>query len=148
MTAGRPLRSVMVIEDSETMRGYIRMCLQAFFPGVQSLEVPSGFDALRLLPGLQVDLIITDINMPDMNGLELIRFLKTHPTYRQIPIVIVSTEGAAEDQRRGMVLGADAYVVKPFRPDHLAQVVRTIWLRYEQDLPPMPQEKPAWPPEN
>lgn len=148
MTAGRPLRSVMVIEDSEATRGYIRMCLQAFFPGVQSLEVPSGFDALRLLPGLQVDLIITDINMPDMNGLELLRFLKTHPAYRRIPVVIVSTEGAAEDQRRGLALGADAYIVKPFRPDHLAQVVRAIWVRYEQTPPPMPQEKPAWPPES
>lgn len=147
MTTGRPLRSVMVIEDSEAMRGYIRTCLQAFFPGVQSLEVPTGFDALRLLPGLAVDLIITDINMPDMNGLELIRFLKAHPVYCRIPIVIVSTEGAAEDQRRGLALGADAYIVKPFRPDHLAQVVRTIWLRYEQNPPSAPSEKPAWPPE-
>jgi two-component system chemotaxis response regulator CheY len=82
-----------------------------------------------------------------MNGLELIRFLKAHPVYCRIPIVIVSTEGAAEDQRRGLALGADAYIVKPFRPDHLAQVVRTIWLRYEQNPPSVPSEKPAWPPE-
>jgi two-component system chemotaxis response regulator CheY len=65
------------------------------------------------------DLIVTDINMPDINGLELVSFVKRTDAYRSIPLVIISTEGAERDREKGLGLGADAYLVKPFDPDEL-----------------------------
>ena len=87
------------------------------------VEASSGFEALRLLPRDHVDLILTDINMPDINGLELISFLRTNPNYKNIPIFIISTEGSAQDIERGKQLGADEYVVKPFAPATLQQLI-------------------------
>jgi len=65
---------------------------------------------------------VTDINMPDINGLELVSFIKTNEKYAKIPLVIVSTEGSDRDREKGLGLGADAYLVKPFDPEALRQV--------------------------
>ncbi len=67
--------------------------------------------------------ILTDINMPDINGLELVSFAKSNNAYRSIPLVIVSTERSERDRERGLELGADAYLVKPFEPENLREVV-------------------------
>ena len=77
-------------------------------------EAQSGFDAMRLLPRARYDLIITDINMPDVNGLELIHFIRKSEQYRTTPLVIISTQATERDVERGRKLGADAYVPKPF----------------------------------
>ena len=84
----------------------------------------SGFDALKLLPRHRFDLIITDINMPDINGLELINFVKKNPNYRETPLLIVTTEAREQDRERGMQLGAAEYLIKPLQPDHLTALVR------------------------
>jgi two-component system chemotaxis response regulator CheY len=73
-----------------------------------------------------VDLIITDINMPDINGLELISFVRENPIYRDIPTVIISTEDSAEDRKRGMELGAEEYIVKPFTVGELREAVERV----------------------
>lgn len=86
-------------------------------------EAASGFEALRLLPRHVFDAIVTDVNMPDINGLELIGFLKNHPQYRSIPVLVVSTEVAAEDVARAMALGSRDYVRKPFTPDQIRAAV-------------------------
>jgi two-component system chemotaxis response regulator CheY len=86
-------------------------------------EASSGFEALKILPGREFDLIITDINMPDINGLELVNFVKKHPTYKETPLIIVTTEKSAEDRKRGMALGADTYITKPFEADDLQDAV-------------------------
>jgi two-component system chemotaxis response regulator CheY len=78
------------------------------------VEAASGFEALRVLPARRVDLIVTDINMPDINGLELISFVRANPNYRSIPVIIITTENSAEDRKRGLDLGARDYLVKPF----------------------------------
>ncbi len=129
---GKSLHTVLIIEDSDTMRGFLRTCMQVFFPHIRVLEAVNGFDAIRLLPQESVDLIITDINMPDVNGLELIRFLKSHPRYGRIPVIIVSTERTERDRQRGLAMGAEAYLAKPFRPEVLIQTVREIWHRVTQ----------------
>jgi two-component system chemotaxis response regulator CheY len=67
--------------------------------------------------------VITDVNMPDINGLELIKFCRTHPSYAATPVIIISTEGRDRDRDRGMSLGANAYLVKPFSPQSLLDVV-------------------------
>jgi two-component system chemotaxis response regulator CheY len=86
---------------------------------VEITEAQSGFDAMRLLPRTRYDLIITDINMPDVNGLELIHFIRKSEQYRRTPLVIISTQATERDVERGKKLGADAYVPKPFSPDVL-----------------------------
>jgi two-component system chemotaxis response regulator CheY len=117
------VKTALVVEDSPIMRGIIISSL-AGFPDVESIEVSNGFEALKMLPQRMFDIILTDINMPDINGLELLSFLKNHPYYRRIPVVIISTEKSAEDRKRGLALGADDYLTKPFDPEDLQLIVR------------------------
>jgi two-component system chemotaxis response regulator CheY len=83
------------------------------------VEAESGFDAMRLLPRHKIELVVTDINMPDVNGLELIHFIRKSEQYRSTPLVIISTQATERDIERGRKLGADAYVPKPFTPELL-----------------------------
>jgi len=114
--------SILVVEDSATMRALITSTLEELEGTVKITEAASGFEALRLLPRASYDLIVTDINMPDVNGLELVSFVKTDPAYRAIPLIIVTTEGSERDREKGIGLGADAYVVKPFDLDAFRQL--------------------------
>ena len=116
---------VLIVEDSRAMRGLIRATVEQM-PGIATHEAGSGFDALKALPSRRFDLIITDINMPDINGLELISFAKGHPQYKDIPMIIVSTEKSEEDRRRGLALGASGYIVKPFKGSELQDLVRKV----------------------
>jgi two-component system chemotaxis response regulator CheY len=114
--------TILVVDDSATTRSLIASYL-AGWGQVEVLEAASGFEALRVLPSRAVDLIVTDINMPDINGLELISFVRANPNYRQIPVVIISTENSAEDRKRGLELGASGYLVKPFAAEALLAAV-------------------------
>lgn len=120
----RRRKTVLVVEDSKTMRHLITSTIQST-QQVLVVECETGFDALKMLPKYEFDLIITDINMPDINGLELISFLKSDKRYMNIPLLVVSTEGKEEDVRRGLALGADRYIVKPFDPKQLKEVIKT-----------------------
>jgi two-component system chemotaxis response regulator CheY len=88
------------------------------------IQVHNGFAALKALPQGKFDLVITDVNMPDINGLELIKFIRSNPSYQSVPLIIISTEGRDKDRDRGLSLGANAYLVKPFTPDALLELVR------------------------
>lgn len=88
------------------------------------VECASGLEALKAIPQHAFDLVFTDINMPDINGLELVQFLRSNDEYKQIPLVIISTERGERDQEKGLALGADEYVCKPFAPEELQQLVR------------------------
>jgi two-component system chemotaxis response regulator CheY len=90
----------------------------------ETVEAANGFEALRILPREKVDLIITDINMPDINGLELISFIRNNENYQKTPLFVISTEGSERDREKAMSLGANAYLVKPFAPDQLQQLIR------------------------
>ena len=116
------MRRILVVEDSSTMRSLIVSALEGLAGPTKFTEVASGFEALAALPRDDYDLIVTDINMPDINGLELVSFAKHEPRFRRIPLLIVSTEGSARDRAKGMDLGADAYVVKPFEPEALCRL--------------------------
>ena len=105
------------------MRSLIASTLEDLDPAVKITEAGSGFEALRLLPRGGFDLIVTDINMPDINGLELVSFVKRDPRYRNTPLVIVSSEGSERDREKGLALGADAYLVKPFAAEELQRLV-------------------------
>ena len=125
------MRHILVVEDSPTMRALLTASLEEISGHIKVTEAENGFEALRALPRNSFDLIVTDINMPDINGLELVSFVKNNPVYRSIPLVIVSTEGADRDLERGVSLGADAYVVKPFDPEDLRDIVRSLLRRAE-----------------
>ena len=104
------------------MRAFVTAALEAGGE-FEVTSAASGIDALRRLPRERFDLFITDINMPDINGLELASFLKTSEKHASVPLVIVSTEGAERDIQKGLGLGADAYLVKPFDPEALRRIV-------------------------
>jgi two-component system chemotaxis response regulator CheY len=127
------VRRILVVEDSASTRSLVRAILEdsAFSDAVGPVEVTeaqSGFDAMRLLPRTRFDLIITDINMPDVNGLELIHFIRRSEQYRATPLLIISTQATERDVERGRKLGADLYVPKPFSPDLLRSACEKLLL--------------------
>ena len=126
------MHHILIVEDSPTMRALLTAALEDLDLPVKVTEAESGFDALRQLPRESYDLIVTDINMPDINGLELVSFVRNNAAYRGIPLVIVSTEGSERDRDKGVGLGADAYLVKPFEPDELKTVVRELLTRSQK----------------
>ena len=119
------MKSILLVEDSATTRSLIRAVIEEI-GDFDVVEAPTGFDALKLLPAQDFDLVLTDINMPDINGLELINFVKGNPRYNHIPLIIVTTERSEEDKKRGMALGATAYVTKPFKAPELQGIIRKI----------------------
>lgn len=114
---------VLVVEDSATMRSFVAATLEGE-GAYEVVQVGSGFQALKLLPTTKFDLVITDVNMPDINGLELIKFMRSNASYKDTPLVIISTEGRDRDRDKGIGLGANAYLVKPFAPEALLELVR------------------------
>ena len=114
---------ILIVEDSKASRELISATVESI-PGLEAIATSSGLEALKLLPQHSFALIITDINMPDINGLELIRFVKTNPSLRDTPLFIVTTEGREKDRDRGLALGAAEYLVKPFSPQSLEGLVR------------------------
>ena len=119
------MKRVLVVDDSSTTRALIVSAIEEM-EGFETIEAPNGFEALKRIPQQPLDLILTDINMPDINGLEIVHFVKHHPDYQSIPMIIVSTEGSDEDVKRGLDLGAAAYVKKPFEPDDLKSTIRRL----------------------
>ena len=110
------------------MRAYLTTILESGSESydLEIVEAASGFEALKTLPHHKFDAILTDINMPDINGLELVSFLKNHPVYKSIPIMVISTESTDEDRRRAEALGAEEYLVKPFLTGDLIEKLRRL----------------------
>ncbi len=108
---------ILVVEDSVSMRSFVRNALESdsrSSAGLEVIEASSGFEALRLLPRGPYDLVITDINMPDINGLELISFIRKSELHKTTPVLIISTQSSERDRARGLSLGANGYLLKPF----------------------------------
>jgi len=114
---------VLIVEDSPTTSAMITSAVEVI-DGLEIFESKSGFEALKLLPHHSFNLIITDINMPDINGLELVSFVKKNQNYKHIPLIIITTEGSKRDKEKGLSLGANEYLVKPFNPDELQRLVK------------------------
>jgi two-component system chemotaxis response regulator CheY len=116
-------RKVLIVEDSGATRELLRAAVETIVE-IEVHTAISGFDALKVLPRHRFELIITDINMPDINGLELINFVKKNPHYKDTPLFVVTTEGREADRDRGLLLGANEYVIKPFQPETILGLVR------------------------
>ncbi|WP_437956229.1 response regulator [Sorangium sp. So ce119] len=118
---------ILLIDDSAAMRTHMRAVLagsKELGPAVEIAETASGFEALRLMHRGAYDAVIIDINLPDIDGLELIRFIRQSRHHRDVALVVVSTMSAARERERAFRLGAHAFVAKPFSADTLASAVR------------------------
>lgn len=108
---------ILIVDDSASVRGYHRAVLAG--PGWVIEEAANGYEALEKALRHSYDLFLVDVNMPQMDGYELVRQLRELPEYRTAPVVLVTTEAGEEDRRAGFAAGANAYLVKPARPAEL-----------------------------
>jgi len=115
-------KTILIADDSSTMRSMLVSTIETL-GDFRIVEAASGFEALRLLPRENVDLILTDINMPDINGLELISYLRNNANYQSIPVFIISTEGSQKDIDKGKQLGANEYLIKPIDHSRLQALI-------------------------
>ena len=124
-TPGERRFNALVVEDSPPMRKMIVFALSRVRE-LDVVEADDGVDALRRIAGTKFDIIITDINMPILDGLKLVKRLRADDNYKDVPIVIITTEGAAEDRQRALALGANAYITKPIQAQQVIGLVREI----------------------
>jgi len=117
-------KSILIVDDAASMRGLVAMTLRN--AGYEVIEASDGRDALNKLKSCRVNLIVTDLNMPNMDGITFIKTVKSMPTYKLIPIIMLTTESQEEKKLEGQKAGAKAWIVKPFKPDTLVNVVKKI----------------------
>jgi two-component system chemotaxis response regulator CheY len=115
----------LVVEDSPTMRQLICFALRRI-QDLEVVEADDGVDGLKKLSVQRFDILITDINMPVMDGLKLVSLVRKDEVHKEIPIVIITTEGAAEDRQRAMSLGANAYITKPIQAPQVINCVKQL----------------------
>ncbi len=124
--SGVVISRVLVVDDSSAMRAFVRAALEEGGVVAAVLEASSGFEALRILPREVFELAIVDVNMPDVNGLELIRFMRSSDKHASTPLLIISSEASERDRERGLSLGANAYLAKPFTAEALIDAVQRL----------------------
>ncbi len=117
--------NALVVEDSPPMRKMIVFALSRVRE-LNVVEADDGVDALRQIANQKFDIVITDINMPILDGLKLVKRLRADENYKTVPIVIITTEGAEEDRQRALALGANAYITKPIQAPQVISLVREI----------------------
>ncbi len=116
-------RRILIVEDSPTMRQLLVFALHRL-KGVDIVEAQDGMDGLRKVSSDHFDLALIDINMPVMDGLKLISLIRGEDSLRDIPIVVITTEGAKEDRERALALGANEYLTKPIQANHVLTIVK------------------------
>ena len=117
--------TALIVEDSPTMRQLIVFALSRV-KGLTCVEADDGVDALKKLSAQRFDIIITDINMPVMGGLKLVKRIRTEGPHLQVPIMIITTEGAEEDRQRALALGATCYIAKPIQAPQVINTVKEL----------------------
>jgi two-component system chemotaxis response regulator CheY len=119
-------KTILIVDDSASLRQVVGISLRG--AGYQVMEAGDGKDALRQLTGQKVHLMISDVNMPNMDGISFLKEVKKLPAYKFTPVVMLTTESQEEKKRQGQEAGAKAWVVKPFKPEHLLGVVQKLVL--------------------
>ncbi|MBY6260559.1 response regulator [Azospirillum sp. 412522] len=117
-------KKVMTVDDSRTMRDMVSFTLRG--AGYEVVEAADGQQAMTAIATTKVDLVITDLNMPVMDGLTLIRRLRAIPAHRTLPILMLTTEADESKKSEGRAAGATGWIVKPFNPDKLVSVVQKV----------------------
>src|ERR1700733_9714622 len=125
------MKRILVVDDSATMRRMVMASLRAL-KEVKFQEAGNGLEAIEHLALGTIDLILLDLNMPDMHGLEVVKFVRQHAAYRAIPIIVLTTRGDADSRNGALAAGASAFMTKPFDPaDLVGQVSKTLDLPAE-----------------
>ena len=114
-------KTVLIVDDSASLRLVVSMALKG--AGYEVIDACDGRDALAKLNGQKVHLIISDVNMPNMDGISFVREVKKNPAYKFTPVIMLTTEAAEEKKRLGQEAGARAWVVKPFQPQQMLAAV-------------------------
>ena len=118
-------KHILVVDDSKTIRNLVAFVLKA--EGFRVSTAEDGLDAMEKLYSLdQVDLIVSDVNMPRMDGFTFIKNIRAQDAYKDIPIIVLSTEGQEKDIQTGMALGANLYMVKPAQPEKMVRIILII----------------------
>jgi len=117
-------KSILIIDDSESIRELVGLTLES--SGYKVEKAVDGVDALRFLDGREINLVITDLNMPNMDGIELIRSVRKKEGYATIPILMLTTESQAAKKEQAKAAGATGWIVKPFVQEKLLEVVKKV----------------------
>jgi two-component system chemotaxis response regulator CheY len=117
-------KRIISVDDSSTMRRMVSFTLKS--AGYDVIEAGDGAEALTVLKVRSVDLVISDINMPNLNGIELTRQLRSHPAYGRTPIILLTTESDPQKKAEGRAAGATGWIVKPFSQEQLLAVVAKV----------------------
>ncbi|MBI5101000.1 MAG: response regulator [Nitrospirae bacterium] len=117
-------KTIMSVDDSASVRLMINFTLKQL--GYEIIEAANGKEALKKLAGRRIDMLITDVNMPELDGISLVRKVREDPLYKLIPIIILTTESQTEKKHEGKAAGATGWMVKPFTPDQLTAVVKKV----------------------
>jgi two-component system chemotaxis response regulator CheY len=118
------VKTVMTVDDSVSMRQMVSLVLRG--GGYAVVEAVDGADALSKLKGQELHMFLTDVNMPNMDGIEFTRQVRAMSEYKFVPIVLLTTESDAEKKQQGKAAGATAWIVKPFDPDQLLAIVKKV----------------------
>jgi two-component system chemotaxis response regulator CheY len=118
------MKSILVVDDSPTIRRMVKVALADVAAGFT--EAKSGLEAIEQLTLTKVDLIVLDLNMPDMHGIEVLKFVRRHPAYRSLPVIVLTTRGDEVSRDAAMEAGATLYLTKPFSPAVLANHARAL----------------------
>ena len=113
---------VLIVDDSKAVRNYAKGALRGL-PGTSVDEADSGFEAFRVLARASFDVLVTDINMPDINGLELIRFVRKSARHTKTKILVITTQSTDKMREKITELGVEGFIAKPFEPESLAEAV-------------------------
>ena len=116
--------TILTVDDSRTMREMLRIALAG--AGYRVLQAEDGLHGLEVLEGETPDVIVTDINMPRMDGFGFIEEVRSDPRHRGVPILVLTTESDAEKKTRARMAGATGWIVKPFNPDQLVGAIRRV----------------------
>lgn len=119
-------KTILIVDDSASVRQVVGIALKG--AGYEVFEGSDGKDALSKLKGQKVHLIISDVNMPNMDGISFVKAVKLLPSYKFTPIIMLTTESQEEKKREGQAAGAKAWVVKPFKPEQLLGAVQKLIL--------------------
>jgi len=117
-------KTIMTVDDSASVRLMVNFTLREL--GYEIIEAENGKDALKKLEKKHIHMMITDINMPEMDGISLVKKVRQNPDYKFIPIIMLTTESQVEKKNAGKQAGATGWIVKPFKPDQLVAVVKRV----------------------
>lgn len=117
-------KTIMTVDDSASVRMMVSFTLTEL--GYDIIEAENGNEALKKMAKKQIHMLITDINMPELDGISLVRKVRANPDYKFIPIILLTTESQLEKKTAGKEAGATGWIVKPFKPDQLVAVVKRV----------------------